>query len=113
MAPSWWQILIVVALFVVLFGRGKISALMSDVAKGVKSLRSGLAEIEAYGNDEVCKPKAIEHQKPASKPRARARVPAKKAAKDRTKTTQASPEASKAEPAKANAKTALKTERGG
>ncbi len=37
MGISFWQILIVVALLVILFGRGKISELMGDVAKGVKS----------------------------------------------------------------------------
>ena len=35
MGISFWQILIVVALLVILFGRGKISELMGDVAKGV------------------------------------------------------------------------------
>ena len=35
-----WQILIIVALLVILFGRGKISQLMGDVAKGVKSFKS-------------------------------------------------------------------------
>lgn len=44
MAPSWWQIMIVLVLFVLLFGRGKISAVMGDVAKGIKSFKLGLAE---------------------------------------------------------------------
>ncbi|MEM0944096.1 MAG: twin-arginine translocase TatA/TatE family subunit [Pseudomonadota bacterium] len=44
MAPSIWQILIVVILLVLLFGRGKISALMGDVAKGIKSFKKGMAE---------------------------------------------------------------------
>ena len=35
MGISFWQILIVVALLVILFGRGKISELMGDVAKGI------------------------------------------------------------------------------
>ena len=35
MGISFWQIIIVVALLVVLFGRGKISELMGDVAKCV------------------------------------------------------------------------------
>ena len=39
MGISFWQILIVVALLVILFGRGKISELMGDVAKGVKSFK--------------------------------------------------------------------------
>lgn len=44
MAPSWFQILIVVVLLVLLFGRGKISELMGDVAKGIKSFKKGMAE---------------------------------------------------------------------
>ncbi|MGD1924576.1 MAG: twin-arginine translocase TatA/TatE family subunit [Paracoccaceae bacterium] len=39
-----WQIAIVVVLLVLLFGRGKISALMGDVAKGIKSFKKGMAE---------------------------------------------------------------------
>lgn len=46
MSPSLWQILIVVILLVLLFGRGKISALMGDVAKGIKSFKKGMAEDE-------------------------------------------------------------------
>ncbi|RMF03446.1 MAG: twin-arginine translocase TatA/TatE family subunit, partial [Alphaproteobacteria bacterium] len=47
MAPSWFQILIVVVLLVLLFGRGKISDLMGDVAKGIKSFKKGIAEDES------------------------------------------------------------------
>ena len=38
-----WQIAIVVILVVLLFGRGKISSLMGDVAKGIKSFKKGMA----------------------------------------------------------------------
>jgi sec-independent protein translocase protein TatA len=51
MAPSFWQILIVLVLIVLLFGRGKISDLMGDVAKGIKSFRKGLKEDEEPGQD--------------------------------------------------------------
>jgi len=43
MAPSLWQIAVVVVLIVLLFGRGKISSLMGDVAKGIKSFKKGMA----------------------------------------------------------------------
>ena len=46
MGISFWQILIVVALLVILFGRGKISELMGDVAKGVKSFKKGINDDE-------------------------------------------------------------------
>jgi len=44
MGLSIWQIAIVVILFVLLFGRGKISDLMGDVAKGIKSFKKGMSE---------------------------------------------------------------------
>ena len=43
MGISFWQIAIVVILVVLLFGRGKISSLMGDVAKGIKSFKKGMA----------------------------------------------------------------------
>ena len=39
MFPGFWQIAIVVVIVVLLFGRGKISSLMGDVAKGIKSFK--------------------------------------------------------------------------
>ena len=43
MSIGIWQIAIVVILVVLLFGRGKISSLMCDVAKGIKSFKKGMA----------------------------------------------------------------------
>ncbi|NWH08836.1 MAG: twin-arginine translocase TatA/TatE family subunit [Alphaproteobacteria bacterium] len=51
---SIWHILVVAVLVVLLFGRGKISELMGDVAKGIKSFRKGLSE-----DDAPAKPKPI------------------------------------------------------
>ncbi len=44
--PTWSlpQLLIVLLLVVLLFGKGKVSDLMGDVAKGIKSFKKGLAE---------------------------------------------------------------------
>ncbi len=50
MSIGFWQIAIVVILVVLLFGRGKISSLMGDVAKGIKSFKKGMA---SDVNDEV------------------------------------------------------------
>jgi sec-independent protein translocase protein TatA len=44
MSIGFWQIAIVVALVVLLFGRGKISELMGDVAKGIKSFKRGMSD---------------------------------------------------------------------
>ena len=57
-----WQIIIVLVLVVLLFGRGKISELMGDVAKGVKNFKKGMAEED----EKPAKPSArIEAQKSA------------------------------------------------
>ena len=44
MGISFWQILIVAAVVVLLFGRGKISSIMGDVAQGIKSFKKGMKE---------------------------------------------------------------------
>jgi len=60
---SIWHWLIVIAVVALLFGgRGKISDLMGDVAKGVKSFKKGLAD----DDDEPAKPietKAVSQEK--------------------------------------------------
>tara|TARA_Y100000294_G_scaffold25120_1_gene21380 strand:+ start:323 stop:541 length:219 start_codon:yes stop_codon:yes gene_type:complete len=43
MSIGFWQIAVVVILVVLLFGRGKISSLMGDVAKGIKSFKKGMS----------------------------------------------------------------------
>lgn len=43
---SIWPWLIVLVIVLLLFGRGKVSALMGDVAHGMKSFRKGLADDE-------------------------------------------------------------------
>jgi sec-independent protein translocase protein TatA len=43
MGISFWQIAVVVVLVVLLFGRGKISSLMGDLAKGIKSFKRGMS----------------------------------------------------------------------
>jgi sec-independent protein translocase protein TatA len=45
MAPGWQQLLIVLVLALLLFGgRGKISSIMGDFAKGIKAFRKGLQD---------------------------------------------------------------------
>jgi sec-independent protein translocase protein TatA len=39
-----WQILVIALLVVLLFGRGKISSLMGDVAQGIKNFKKGMAD---------------------------------------------------------------------
>ena len=44
MSIGFWQIAIVVVLVVLLFGRGKNSDLMGDVAKGINSFKKGKSD---------------------------------------------------------------------
>jgi sec-independent protein translocase protein TatA len=43
---SIWHWALVILVVVLLFGRGKISDLMGDVAKGIKSFKKGMADDE-------------------------------------------------------------------
>mgnify|MGYP001501336382 FL=1 len=53
MSIGFWQIAIVVVLVVLLFGRGKISDLMGDVAKGIKSFKKGISENSDSSNKDT------------------------------------------------------------
>jgi sec-independent protein translocase protein TatA len=76
MGLSWSHILIVLVLFVLLFGRGKISELMGDVAQGIKSFKKGMSDDEEAS---AAGTKVIEHNgaKPAAKSTSRAKAPRK------------------------------------
>ena len=57
-----WQWVVVLAIVLLLFGgRGKISALMGDIGKGLKSFKKGMAEGEQGASvSEGDQPKAID-----------------------------------------------------
>ena len=62
---SIWHWLLVIVVVVLLFGRGKVSDLMGDVAKGIKSFKKGMAEDEpATASGET---KSLEQQAAAAK----------------------------------------------
>tara|TARA_Y100000590_G_scaffold451689_1_gene593503 strand:- start:501 stop:707 length:207 start_codon:yes stop_codon:yes gene_type:complete len=63
MSIGFWQIAIVVVLVVLLFGRGKISSLMGDVAKGIKSFKKGMKDpIQDQTESESSEDKSSEDQ---------------------------------------------------
>ncbi|AEE22611.1 MAG: twin-arginine translocase TatA/TatE family subunit [Paraglaciecola chathamensis] len=45
MSLSVWQLVLVALLFILLFGRGRIPALMGDLAQGIKSFKQGISDI--------------------------------------------------------------------
>ncbi|MGI9423631.1 MAG: twin-arginine translocase TatA/TatE family subunit [Hyphomicrobiaceae bacterium] len=54
---SIWHWLIVLAIVVLLFGRGRIPELMGDVAKGIKNFKKGMTDEDKTAAQE---PKAID-----------------------------------------------------
>ena len=61
---SIWHWIVVGVIVMLLFGRGKVSELMGDVAKGIKSFKKGMAEDDepAAGAGNV-DPKVIDQTK--------------------------------------------------
>ena len=41
---GWTGIVIIAILVVILFGKGKISSIMGDLAKGIKSFKKGMSD---------------------------------------------------------------------
>ena len=63
---SIWHWIVVIAVVLLLFGRGKISELMGDVAQGIKAFKKGMSEDETAKDDlPKADPKTIDHQPPA------------------------------------------------
>jgi sec-independent protein translocase protein TatA len=58
------QLLIILLLVFVLFGKGKVSDLMGDVAKGIKSFKKGLSDDDASAApaQPATPPKPLEHE---------------------------------------------------
>ncbi len=78
-----FQILIIALVILVLFGRGRISEMMGDFGKGVKSFRSGMTEEDNPPSDQ--KPSTrIEGPAHEAKPAAEAVDPAPAATGDKT-----------------------------
>jgi sec-independent protein translocase protein TatA len=73
---SVWHWLLVILVLVLLFGVGKISGLMGDLAKGIKSFKKEMAdgESEAPAPEPEPAPRVIEHKKPAAKAKTASRA---------------------------------------
>ena len=48
---GWTGIIIIAILVVILFGKGKISSIMGDLAKGIKSFKKGMSDDNSSNND--------------------------------------------------------------
>jgi len=48
---GWTGIIIIAVLVVILFGKGKISSIMGDLAKGIKSFKKGMSDDNSSSNN--------------------------------------------------------------
>ncbi len=49
---GWTGIIIIAILIVILFGKGKISSIMGDLAKGIKSFKKGISDDNSSNNED-------------------------------------------------------------
>ncbi len=64
---SIWHWMVVIVVVLLLFGRGKISDLMGDVASGIKAFKKGMAEDDKPADK--TEPKSIDHQAATTAPK--------------------------------------------
>lgn len=67
MGLSTTHLLLLLLVVVLLFGSGKISTLMGDVAKGIKSFKKGMQEDETPATPDA--PRSLDHEARSSEPR--------------------------------------------
>ena len=59
---SIWHWIVVIAVVLLLFGRGKISDLMGDVAQGIKAFKKGMQDDDKTAAEKPAEPvKSIDH----------------------------------------------------
>ena len=60
---SIWHWIVVIAVVLLLFGRGKISDLMGDVAQGIKAFKKGMQDEDKTAEPKAGEPvKTIDHK---------------------------------------------------
>lgn len=81
MSLGIWQIILIIVLILLLFGRNKISALMGDLGKGITSFKKGLAE----GGEKTTTEKEKKKAKVQSKAMPSKKAPPKRVGRTSTK----------------------------
>ena len=61
---SIWHWIVVIVVVLLLFGRGKISELMGDMAQGIKAFKKGMSDDEKTAASDA-PVKSLDHQQPA------------------------------------------------
>ncbi|WP_207478542.1 twin-arginine translocase TatA/TatE family subunit [Arenibaculum pallidiluteum] len=62
MSIGIWQVILILAVVLIIFGAGKLPNVMGDLAKGMKNFKAGLKDED----EPAAKPKVIEHEAPAT-----------------------------------------------
>ena len=65
---SIWHWLVVLVIVLVLFGRGRVSEIMGDFGKGIKSFKQGMNDEKAEDSEKSSNPPAQIASKPADTP---------------------------------------------
>lgn len=60
-----WQVILVLAIVLIIFGAGKLPRVMGDLAKGVKNFKSGLKDAETDDTEDSAKAIKSEQAEPA------------------------------------------------
>ena len=60
---SLWHWIVVIGVVLLLFGRGKISELMGDVAQGIKAFKKGMSDDDTAGSSPQIEPGKAEAAK--------------------------------------------------
>ena len=63
----WHWIIVGIAILLLFGGRGKISEMMGDMAKGIKAFKKGMSDEDTASTEPKRDPKSIDHQ-PSSPP---------------------------------------------
>ena len=61
---SIWHWIVVIAVVLLLFGRGKISDLMGDVAQGIKAFKKGMQDDDKVADNKSEPMKSLDHTAP-------------------------------------------------
>lgn len=62
MGISIWHILVVVIVVFLLFGKGRVSGMMEDLAKGIKSFKKGMADDDDTPPKRITDTRVEEHK---------------------------------------------------
>ena len=71
---SLWHWLVVGVIILLLFGKGRFSDMMGDVAKGIKSFKKGMTEDEDAPAAPAAPPRRIEGERVVETPAERSRT---------------------------------------